>query len=298
MEKTITSEYRLVETADLSSNYKVGLLKQVQAYLMDLVEKRSQEEARIRDKKGIFNKTGKKLRNLSREVEPIVEESFVIFKKIIDVGGSDDCKDEILKQWLECETEIQWDKELDWKFSFRVLRNALENGHVEVLKLDIASRSSIDICYSARHFVEACYTGQLEVVDLLLKHKVDINKKDDFNEVLEWSNLKFRGMTGIFAATWKNHTEIVKKLIETGVDVNAKVELRESVCCCSSFESKIAKFTALDAAMRSEEGSEEIAKILKSAGAKTSWSICKCCSELVDDIRCLICCICCLLGRI
>ena len=139
LEATITDEFKLVQTEELSLEYKVGLLKQIQAYLMDLVEKRSEEEARIRDKKGTFTKQSKidrKLRDVIEEVHPLVEETFVIFKEVFDVVDSDERKAAILKKWLGCETDIPWDG-TGLKISDKVFDNAMKNGYVSLVKLTV-----------------------------------------------------------------------------------------------------------------------------------------------------------------
>ena len=118
---------------------------------------------------------------------------------------------------------------------------------------------------------KACDSGNIELVDFFLKNKVDVNQK--FGGVHDDDGSKLIGMTPIFSAVeGGGHPEIVKKLIDAGANVNVKVGVRASTQegMFLNFSSKLVNLTVLDVAIR--KGNEEVIQILKSAGAKTTWT--------------------------
>lgn len=86
--------------------------------------------------------------------------------------------------------------------------------------------------------IKTSKSGNTEIVELLLKHRADINAKDKYEK------------TALMLASERGFIEIVKLLLETGADVNAKDNIDHTAL--------------IDA---SDEGYIEIVKLLIDAGA-------------------------------
>jgi len=89
--------------------------------------------------------------------------------------------------------------------------------------------------------MEASFNGATQVASLLVENGADVNSKSK------------TGMTPLINAAWRGRIEIVQLLIQRGADVNAQAESGS---------------TALGMSQYGGRDSDEIARILKGAGAK------------------------------
>ncbi|MBP0000536.1 MAG: ankyrin repeat domain-containing protein [Cyanobacteria bacterium SID2] len=104
---------------------------------------------------------------------------------------------------------------------FSQINSAIKNNDRKFIKRLIDCK----VCFSPTEegvcielpFVLACELGHLEIVEMLIKHRSDINLDiDEFLEEEFWDE----ALTGLMAASGRGHIQIVRNLIRAGANPN------------------------------------------------------------------------------
>ena len=102
------------------------------------------------------------------------------------------------------------------------------NNDIQSLKNYINSGHDLNIenNYGYTPLMYACVYNKIEVIELLLKHGVDVNKQTIYRE------------TALFFAYahGNNSLEIIKMLLDAGADINKQNYLNETILIRISFE--------------------------------------------------------------
>lgn len=126
-----------------------------------------------------------------------------------------------------------------------------------LLQQPIKARETLDsmnIAFDGDSFIDHAESGDLQVVDLFLTANMD---PDVINTFASYLRGKFSiNKTALQAAVWNDHTEIVERLLEAGVDVNNKSSL--TALALSALAGKEQIFRVLLAAEPTPETIEKV----------------------------------------